>query len=88
MGAAAWGDPGIPASALAQRTARNGRGKEGADSTSVGMKNVYMEANTPDTPLTALGPVGVEIFQLPCSLTFADAPIEQHFLIPISAHSR
>lgn len=62
VGDTVWGDPGISASALTQRTGPNGGGNVGADSTAVEVKNIYMEFNVPRIPSTAI--IGIQTITL------------------------
>src|SRR5208337_3329858 len=52
MGDTQWGDPGSAASALGVRTGQNGGGEIGADSTSIEIKNAYLEFKVPVCPWT------------------------------------
>ena len=62
MGDTQWGDPGSAASALGVRTGQNGGGEIGADSTSVEIKNAYLQFNVPRVPTTSI--IGIQTITL------------------------
>ncbi len=62
MGDTTWGDPGVAASALGQRTGQNGGGEIGADSTSIEIKNAYLQFNVPHVPITSI--IGIQTISL------------------------
>ena len=62
MGDTQWGDPGSAASALGVRTGQNGGGEIGADSTSIEIKNAYLEFKVPVCPLTSI--IGIQTISL------------------------
>ena len=62
VGDTTWGDPGVGASALGQRTGQNGGGQIGADSTSIEVKNAYLQFNVPRIPTTSI--IGIQTITL------------------------
>ena len=62
MGDTTWGDPGLAASQVGIRTGQNGGGEIGADSTSIEIKNAYLEFKVPVCPTTTI--LGIQTISL------------------------